>query len=372
MKFQRAFLPPFCALALGVSSCTIVADRGDAPDPRRVVAPLVGAPCNDETPCEGAELCCNGVCVDALVDNAHCGACGAVCQGATTCVGGACGCADPALTQCGNACLDVNTNNANCGACGNACPGATTCVGGACGCADPALTACGSSCVDVTSNNANCGACGTVCQGATTCVGGACGCADPALTACGSSCVDVMSNNANCGACGNACTGATTCLGGACGCADPALTRCGNACLDVNTNNANCGACGNACAPGVTCSNRICGGCSGAASVSFSATIQPILTASCALSGCHENVDPAIGMTLAAGSSYASLVNMPAVECGDGRMRVAPGNPGNSYIVHKLTATNICAGSPMPLGGFLLDTEITTISSWICGGAPNN
>ncbi len=34
MTFQRAFLPPFCVLALGASSCAIVLDPGDAPAPR--------------------------------------------------------------------------------------------------------------------------------------------------------------------------------------------------------------------------------------------------------------------------------------------------------------------------------------------------
>ncbi len=172
MPYRRSLLVPMTIMLLGVASCASVEDSGAAPG--RVRAGVVGAACDEATPCEGAELCCAGVCADPASDGANCGACGTTCAGATTCLGGACGCADPALAQCGDACVDVTTDTANCGACGTACAGATTCLGGACGCADPGLAQCGDACVDVTTDTANCGACGSACPGGAACVGGAC------------------------------------------------------------------------------------------------------------------------------------------------------------------------------------------------------
>ncbi len=172
MHSRLSRLVPIAALLLGVASCASVEDSGAAPG--RVRAGVVGAACDEATPCEGAELCCAGVCADPASDGANCGACGSTCTGATTCLGGACGCADPGLAQCGDACVDLASDGANCGACGATCTGATTCLGGACGCADPGLAQCGDACVDVTTDTASCGACGSACPGGSACVGGEC------------------------------------------------------------------------------------------------------------------------------------------------------------------------------------------------------
>jgi hypothetical protein len=78
-------------------------------------------------------------------------------------------------------------------------------------------------------------------------------------------------------------------------------------------------------------------------------------------------------MNLSSGKAYGSIVNVLAKECSDGRLRVKPSNPASSYVIQKLTNVNLCSGGQMPkVGTALPSSEITTISNWICEGAPNN
>ncbi len=52
--------------------------------------------------------------------------------------------------------------------------------------------------------------------------------------------------------------------------------------------------------------------------------------------------------------------------------RVEPGDPDNSYLIHKLEGTQ-AVGDRMPQGGPFLDEEtIGDIRQWIADGAPNN
>jgi hypothetical protein len=53
--------------------------------------------------------------------------------------------------------------------------------------------------------------------------------------------------------------------------------------------------------------------------------------------------------------------------------RVAPNDPTNSYIIHKLTGTDIGTTARMPFGGPFLDqATIDQVSGWISAGAQNN
>ena len=94
-------------------------------------------------------------------------------------------------------------------------------------------------------------------------------------------------------------------------------------------------------------------------------------------SGCHNGSNPAGGalpgsMDLRAGSSFASIVNVPSIEQST-LQRVKPGDPGNSYLIHKVEGTAGITGAQMPFGGPFLDQPtIDTIRSWITGGAQNN
>ena len=81
---------------------------------------------------------------------------------------------------------------------------------------------------------------------------------------------------------------------------------------------------------------------------------------------------PQEGLDLSAGQAFADTVNVPASECRDGRMRVAPGKPEQSYLLDKVLNVDICSGTKMPKLGSLPDKEMETITNWICAGAPNN
>jgi uncharacterized protein (TIGR03118 family) len=94
-------------------------------------------------------------------------------------------------------------------------------------------------------------------------------------------------------------------------------------------------------------------------------------------SGCHNGSNPAGGalpgsMDLRAGASFASIVSVPSIEQAT-LQRVKPGDPDNSYLIHKVEGTAGITGAQMPLGGPFLDQPtIATIRSWITAGAQNN
>ena len=70
---------------------------------------------------------------------------------------------------------------------------------------------------------------------------------------------------------------------------------------------------------------------------------------------------------------YATLVNIAAPECADGRDYVKPGDPTNSYLLQKLKGVEMCSGGQMPaIGTAFTDTQLQTISTWISQGALNN
>lgn len=100
-----------------------------------------------------------------------------------------------------------------------------------------------------------------------------------------------------------------------------------------------------------------------------------VLTPRCAV--CHDGSQPAGGalpgaMDLRAGQSFASLVNVASREQ-PGVMRVRPGEPDNSYLIHKLEGSPGIAGARMPFGGPFLDQAATdSVRSWIASGARNN
>jgi hypothetical protein len=97
-----------------------------------------------------------------------------------------------------------------------------------------------------------------------------------------------------------------------------------------------------------------------------------VFTPNCAVSGCHtgpmDNTLPA-GMDLSnADASFANLVGI-----GSGQqpalLRVAAGDPDNSYLVQKVEGT-AASGARMPLGGGMLNQAlIDDIRQWISDGA---
>jgi hypothetical protein len=90
---------------------------------------------------------------------------------------------------------------------------------------------------------------------------------------------------------------------------------------------------------------------------------------------CHTNVGrpPAGGLNLTAGNSYAALVGVPSVQR-PGVLRVAAGDPENSYLIHKIEGRPTIVGLRMPFIGppFMTDGQILVIKRWIELGAPND
>ncbi|MDX1481030.1 MAG: CHRD domain-containing protein [Woeseiaceae bacterium] len=103
----------------------------------------------------------------------------------------------------------------------------------------------------------------------------------------------------------------------------------------------------------------------------FSEIQETIFTPTCATSGCHSGSNPPDGLDLTAGAAYANIVNVASVQM-PSLLRIAPGNPDDSYLVRKVQGTGIVA-SRMPLGQPpLSQAQINLIRAWVEDGAPDN
>ena len=78
------------------------------------------------------------------------------------------------------------------------------------------------------------------------------------------------------------------------------------------------------------------------------------------------------GLNLTNAVAYSNLVNVAS----RGRpmaTRVIPGDPENSYLIHKLEGRSTIAGARMPLNGpYLTAGQIDVIERWIELGAEND
>jgi hypothetical protein len=90
---------------------------------------------------------------------------------------------------------------------------------------------------------------------------------------------------------------------------------------------------------------------------------------------CHSTTgrQPAGGLNLAGDAAYGNLVNAPS-RFKAGAVRVVPGDPENSYLIHKLEGRAGIVGLRMPFNGppFLTDGQILVIRRWIELGANND
>jgi hypothetical protein len=99
--------------------------------------------------------------------------------------------------------------------------------------------------------------------------------------------------------------------------------------------------------------------CIATRAVTFSQDVLPI-TRKCAGEICHLWAPP-------------SMVGVRADQCCDGRPIVSAGDPGGSYLLDKLSGSNICRGVRMPYGGTPLSpAKMQTIADWICADALND
>ena len=90
---------------------------------------------------------------------------------------------------------------------------------------------------------------------------------------------------------------------------------------------------------------------------------------------CHNpgNRNNTAGLSLVEGTSYSELVNVASSRKA-GAIRVVPGDPANSYIIHKLEGRSDIVGQRMPRTGgpYLTEGQISIIKRWIELGARND
>jgi len=90
---------------------------------------------------------------------------------------------------------------------------------------------------------------------------------------------------------------------------------------------------------------------------------------------CHTSTgrNPSAGFNLNHDVAYDQLVNVPSSRK-PGAIRVIPGDPENSYLVHKIEGRPGIVGVRMPQNGpqYLTDGQTLILKRWIANGAPRN
>ena len=90
-----------------------------------------------------------------------------------------------------------------------------------------------------------------------------------------------------------------------------------------------------------------------------------------ACSSCHNpngGAFRAVGLDLSTSGSYDSLVGVASRQ--KGLPRVTPGDPENSYLIHKLEGRTDIIGNRMPTRGpYLSEGQIAILRRWIQLGA---
>jgi hypothetical protein len=116
--------------------------------------------------------------------------------------------------------------------------------------------------------------------------------------------------------------------------------------------------------------------CIGKNDLSFTSIYEKIFARSCAFSSCHSAEGQKGGLSLASREeAHANLVGVrPFNEAAlaGGWWRVAPGDPGRSFLLRKLTEPGAGEGNRMPSNSPvpLSEATIAAIREWILAGAP--
>jgi hypothetical protein len=94
-----------------------------------------------------------------------------------------------------------------------------------------------------------------------------------------------------------------------------------------------------------------------------------------ACTDCHNTALASIngGLDLSEGNAFRNLIDVPSTGK-RGAVRVIPGDPDNSYLVHKLEGGPDIVGTRMPQTGgpYLADGQMLVIRRWIRDGAKND
>jgi len=113
--------------------------------------------------------------------------------------------------------------------------------------------------------------------------------------------------------------------------------------------------------------NTAGGGSDGSVTPDLQSIEDNVFTPIC--SKCHIGASAPEGLELDAEHAYQDLVGVPSAE-DPSLLRVKPGDPDDSYIVHKIEGLPGIVGSQMPLGETPLPSStIAAIRQWISDGA---
>ena len=101
----------------------------------------------------------------------------------------------------------------------------------------------------------------------------------------------------------------------------------------------------------------------------------PDATGRAACTSCHnaQGARFAADLNLTGATAYSNLVNVASTGK-PGAVRVIPGDPDNSYLIHKIEGAPGIVGERMPRtnGPFLTPGQILIIRTWISQGSQNN
>ena len=101
----------------------------------------------------------------------------------------------------------------------------------------------------------------------------------------------------------------------------------------------------------------------------FSEIQAQIFTPNCTLASCHGAAAQE-GLSLVA-PARAAIVGVPSTEVA-GMMRVAPGDPDASYLLHKIADASPADGDRMPPDQPLPAYKIEAVRRWIAAGAQDD
>src|SRR6266436_645997 len=111
------------------------------------------------------------------------------------------------------------------------------------------------------------------------------------------------------------------------------------------------------------------GSTGGPVTADFQSIQDNVFTPICSV--CQIGAGAPEGLQLDAAHSYNLLVGVPSAE-EPSLLRVKPGDPDSSYMVHKIEGLPGITGGQMPLGETPLpQATIDAIRQWITNGAPN-
>lgn len=94
--------------------------------------------------------------------------------------------------------------------------------------------------------------------------------------------------------------------------------------------------------------------------------VEDLFRQRCGTGTCHgnETADPAADLDLVSPNPGPRIVGSMSTVC-EGRMRINPARPDDSFLLEKLEGPREGCGDRMPLVGFLDQAEIACVRDWV-------